>query len=144
MPPDSMLPDGAALIYAVAVGFFMALDRFEDERLLDLVTEEVEWVRPGGVVRGRDEVRRVLANRSRARVTRHLLTNVDWRPAGPDKVTVRYDVLVFDHTPGAASCGPAAVPGPSQLLSGEDVFVRQAENWLIARKQAGPVFTFPK
>jgi hypothetical protein len=129
-------------IRAVATGFFVALDRFEDERILELVAEEVEWVRPGGAVRGRAEVRDVLAQRSRERVTRHLLSNIDVALPNQNSALVRYDVLVFDSGASAPSGSPAMLAGPSVLLSGEDLLILRADRWQIVRKQATPVFKF--
>lgn len=131
----------ADAIRANATGFFVALDRFEDGRILELVAEDIEWVRPGGAVRGREQVRNVLAQRPRDRVTRHLLSNIDVQFEGADRARVRYDVLVFDsgaspHSP------PAMVAGASVLLSGEDLFVLSADRWLLVRKQASPAFKF--
>lgn len=129
-------------IRAVATGFFAALDRFEDKRILELVTEDIEWVRPGGAVRGRAAVGAVLTQRARDRATRHLLSNVDVILADANSARVRYDVLVFDSGAGTPLVTPRMLAGPSVLLSGEDTFVLQAENWQIKRKQAEALFQF--
>ena len=142
------MPDGVAtrggpeIIRAVATSFFAALDRFEDARILELLADEVEWVRPGGVVRGRAAVRDVLAQRPRDRVTRHLIHNLDVSLPDQDSACVRYDVLVFDSGAVAPSGLPVMLVGPSVLLSGEDLLVLQEDQWRIARKQAAPVFKF--
>ena len=129
-------------IRAVATAFFAALDRFEDGRILELVAEDIEWVRPGGAVRGRDRVRDMLAERPRGRVTRHLITNIVVSMQSAESAQVRYDVLVFDSGAGPVSDPPAIVSGASVLLSGEDEFVLRSDRWQIRRKHALPVFKF--
>lgn len=133
--------EAARVIGAVVVGFYVALDGFDDDRALGLVTPDVEWVRAGGTVRGREAVRQVLAARPRSRVTRHLVTNVDVRVHGPAAAQARCDVLVFDKSFDGEPTLPASLAGPSAVLTVRDELVRSAEGgWQIARKRAATVF----
>ena len=134
--------DTARDVEAAVVGFFRALDRFDDARALDLVADEVEWVRPAGTVRGREAVRQVLAARPRSRLTRHLVANLDLEADGAGSVIARFDVLVFDKAFDGEQALPAAVPGPSMVLSSEDRLIQHGDGgpWRIVRKQPTTVF----
>ena len=129
-------------VETVVVGFFIALDRFEDARALDLLADEVEWVRPAGTVRGREAVRQVLAARPRSRLTRHLVANLELEADGAGSVTARFDVLVFDKAFDDGLTLPATVPGPSMVLSSEDRLIRHGDGgpWRIVRKQPAAIF----
>ena len=135
--------DGEAVrkIGAAVVGFYVALDGFDDDRALDLVTEDVEWARAAGTVRGRAAMQQALAARPRSRVTRHLVTNVDVQGDGPAAARARCDLLVFDASFEDTIVLPAPVAGPSMVLTVEDELVRDpAGTWRIARKRATTVF----
>ena len=89
-------------IERVVVGFFVALDTFDVDRVLSLMTDDVEWVRESGTVHGREEVRRALIARSRQRRTRHLVANVDVRLDAEETAEARCDILVYQGTSEAA------------------------------------------
>ena len=136
---DTLLDIEAAR--AAVVGFYVALDGFNDDRALELVTDDVEWARAGATVRGRAAMQQALAARPRSRVTRHLVTNVDVESTGSATARARCDLLVFDASFDGPVALPATVPGPSMVLTVEDGLVRDAEGrWRIAHKRATTVF----
>lgn len=121
--------------------FFTGLDRFDDEAVLALMAPNFEWIRANAEAIGDvATLRKTLAGRSRARVTRHLVTNVEIRSASADAAQVHCDILVFEKEQALESSGPATVPGPTSVLSTSDELVRVAGQWRISRKQARAVF----
>ena len=90
-------------------------------------------------MKGRAAVREGLAARPRDRRTRHLVSNLDVRFAGPDAATARCDILVFQG-PSDPDGGPTAVDGPASLITNEDRLVREAGRWRIRSKHPEAVF----
>lgn len=133
--------DGLLQIHRVVVGFFVALDTFDIDRALSLMTDDVEWVRESGTVRGREEVRRSLNARSRQRRTRHLVANVDVRSGGQETAHAHCDILVYQGMLDVET-GPVSIKGPDLLLSNVDDLVRVSGHWKIRRKTPTTVFKF--
>jgi ketosteroid isomerase-like protein len=145
MPDRTIPPKDVLDIHATAHAFFTRIDRFDDEAVIALMAPEFEWVRANAaVIRDIRTLRETLAARSRARVTRHLVTNVEIRAYSPDKAQVDCDILVFEKDDASESAGPALVSGPSSLLSSSDELVKVEGEWRIARKQARAVFKIGK
>lgn len=133
-----------AACHAVAVGFFVHLDRRAYDALLDLVAEDGVWLRRGEQLAGRPAIRAALDARSPTLTTRHLVSNVRVEPDGPDAARVLLDILVFQHEQEGSGmpAGSRAVAGPSALLSSDDRLVRGVHDgtWRIARKSSEVVF----
>ena len=127
-------------IRAIMIGFFVALDAFDDERALSLLSDDVQWVRESGTISGRDGVRANLASRSRSRVTRHLVANLEIRRFGQDTARARCDVVIYQSDLNACSGYPASIKGASILLSTEDELRKCAGDWKIIRKQPATIF----
>ena len=136
-----MLPDevSRAEVRTVVTGFFVSLDGFDDDRALAYLTEDVEWIRGSGPLRGHAEVRDTLAARPRGRCTRHLVNNLDVCLDGPDAATARCDILVFQGQSNPDG-SPVTVTGPDSIISNEDRLVRIAGRWRIRSKR--PVMAF--
>jgi len=130
-------------IHSAVYAFFTAIDRCDDEGVVALMAPSFEWIRAGAeVIRDLPALRKTLAARSRTRVTRHLVSNVEIRSLSAGAASIHCDVLVFEKNDVAPGTGPAVVPGPSLLLSSSDELVRVDGRWRIAKKQARAVFKF--
>jgi len=140
--PEAALPTADVVdIHSTVYAFFTGIDRFDDEAVIALMAPEFEWVRASAeAIRDIQTLRKTLAARSRARVTRHLVTNVEIRSSSADAAKVHCDILVFEKDDASESAGPAVVPGPSSVLSTSDELVRFDGQWRIARKHARAVF----
>ena len=117
------------------------MDSFDIERALSLVTEDIEWIREAGTIRGREDVGRVLAARSRQRCTRHLVANLDVRQFDLQSGQARCDVLVYQGI-GKTDTHPLLIKGPDLLLSNNDELVLQGERWKISKKTPTTIFKF--
>lgn len=133
--------DSLAQIERVVVGFFIALDSFDTDRAVSLVTDDIEWVRESGTVRGHDQVRQALEARPRDRRTRHLVTNIDVSQADPTTARARCDVVVYRGIVDAGN-GPIAVRGPELMLSSVDDLVLLGGSWKIRKKAPTTIFKF--
>lgn len=126
-------------VQAVVIGFFVALDGFDDDRALACLSEDVMWIRGAGTLKGHAAVRNTLAARPRDRRTRHLVSNLVIHIDGSDTATARCDVLVFQgRIDGNGS--PAVVTGPDSIITTEDRLVRVAGTWRIRSKRPVVVF----
>ena len=133
--------DSAAHIQHVVIGFFVALDSFDVERALSLMTDDVEWVREGGTLRGREDVRRVLEARSRQRRTRHLVSNLDVTQQNSQTARARCDIVVYQGS-AESDQNPLVIRGPDSLLSNLDDLAFQQGQWKISRKSPSTIFKF--
>jgi hypothetical protein len=141
LPESGLSAADLLAIHSAVCGFFTALDRFDDEAVAALMAPAFEWVRADNtVVREMSALRQLLAARSRKRVTRHLVTNVEIRSSSVNEARVHGDILVYEKSDVSENEGTAVVPGPSCILSTSDEVVRFEGRWRIARKQARTVF----
>jgi SnoaL-like domain len=141
MPESGLSAADLLAIHSAVCGFFTALDRFDDEAVAALMAPAFEWVRADNtVVREMSALRQLLAARSRKRVTRHLVTNVEIHSSSVNEARVHGDILVFEKHNMSENEATAVVPGPSCILSTSDEVVRFEGRWRIARKQARAVF----
>jgi hypothetical protein len=128
-------------IHSTVHAFFTGIDRFDDDAVVALMAPKFEWVRANAeAIRDIQALRKTLAGRSRARVTRHLVTNVEIRSSSADAARIHCDILVFEKDESPESAGPASVPGPSMVLTTSDELVRIDGRWLVAKKQARTIF----
>jgi hypothetical protein len=117
----------------------MLMDANDADGLVALFTPDLEFVKPSTYpavsIRGREQLRAVIAGRSPRFVSRHVCTNAiaDW--LGPDSVRVR---SYFTHYSGTLQAGaPGGLPIAEALRSvGEydDTLRRTHDGWRIARR----------
>ena len=132
--------DNFAQIQRVVVGFFVALDSFDTDRAVSLVTDDIEWLRESGTVRGRQQMRKALEGRAQDRRTRHLVANVEADQSNPDSARARSDIVVYRGI--AEADGPTLIAGPELLLSNVDDLVLSDGLWQIRKKAPTTVFKF--
>lgn len=113
-------------IEAVSTAFFVALDRFDDERILSIIADDVQWLRASGALIGSTVVRAMLASRDRTRITRHLVSNCDVCGVSATEATIGLDVVVFEGSEGRISS--------TSLISSRDT-LRKDGRWKIALKR---------
>lgn len=129
--------DDKVAIAEASVRFFVALDRFEDERLISLLHVDFEWLRPSGGLVGHDQVREMLSGRSRERITRHLVCNIDIE-AGDKSAEVSVEVLVLQGPRDPS--GAAGAAAPPTLISSRDTLRKEHGQWKITRKRPSLIF----
>jgi hypothetical protein len=117
----------------------MLMDANDAEGLVALFTPDLEFVKPSTYpevsIRGREQLRAVIAGRSPQFVSRHVCTNAIADRLGPDSIRVR---SYFTHFSGTRPVGATgALPIADALRSvGEydDTLSRTGEGWRIARR----------
>lgn len=139
---ETILPTtDVVAIHSRVTAFYTGLDRFDDEAVASMMAPDFKWIRANNeTVSGLPAIRNLLAARSRARVTRHLVTNIEIRCSSADAVKVNCDVLVFEKDDSGSASVPAAVTGPSSVISVSDELIRLDGGWKFVRKQARTVF----
>lgn len=133
--------NNVAQIQRVVVGFFVALDSFDVDRAISFFTDDIEWIRESGVLRGHEAARCALLMRSPQRRTRHLVTNVDIEQHDQTSAQARCDILVYQGV-AVENSHPVLIKGPEVLLSNVDYLVLQQSQWKIHRKAPSTIFRF--
>jgi len=117
----------------------MLMDANDADRLVALFTPDLEFVKPSTYpevsIRGREQLRTVIAGRSPRFVSRHVCTNATADRLGPDSVRVRSYFIHFSGTRPVGATG--ALPIAEALRSvGEydDTLRRTSEGWRIERR----------
>lgn len=118
------------------------------ERFTETFTEDVEWVRPGMVMRGHAEMQAFMDTNKKAfvdsnpphgHVTRHMLTTsvIDVKDA--DNADGEFYALVFRHEEYQGEL-PVPMNEIELVVHYNSKFVRTDKGWLINKHQAQHVF----
>ncbi len=127
-----------AAIREVLVAYCHCADAFDDEALLELFTQDGEWLRPGKApLRGRAELAEFLRARDRSVVSRHIANNMLIQVEAPDRATAITYYQVLKAPPAGAS--PHAFV-PAVLGEYHDVFRFVQGRWRIALRDTRHVF----
>ena len=127
-----------AAIREVLVGYCRCVDTFDDATLLELFTQDGEWLRPGQEpLRGREQIGAFLRGRARATTTRHIPSNMVVDVQGSDTATAISCYTLLKRIPGST---PEAALRPAVLGEYHDVFRLMHGRWRIARRDTRHVF----
>ena len=136
--PERALDDPAAC-RDLTLRASMLMDANDADGLVALFTPDLEFVKPSTYpvvsIRGRDQLRAVIAGRSPQFVSRHVCTNAVADRLGPDTIRVRSYFTHFSGTHPSSAVG--ALPIAEALRSvGEydDTLSSTGEGWRIARR----------
>lgn len=108
-------------------------DQGELDEYVDQFTEDSVWAFPGAPRCGRADIRAGAETRRAGGVTgpgsktRHVITNVSVRVAGPDRATADSYFIFLQNT--------SASPSIVNMGVYHDNFVRQGEAWRLARRE---------
>jgi hypothetical protein len=122
-----------AACVAVTLRFFRALDTFDVATAADAMAPDGVWDRQGKLLEGRGAIVEALEQRSRARATCHIITNITTEVAGPDRAFVRFYLTTYE---GAATAGEVPVGRLFGIRYGTDEMVRLADGWRIKSKRS--------
>lgn len=115
-------------VAAVTIGFYRAVDlRLSGAE--DYFTEDGEWNRMGSSLHGRAAIRASLAERSAARKTCHLVSNLVVSCEEENLARAEFFVAVYESIDGA----PLRM---MSILAAEDRLVRTFEGWKIKYRSA--------
>jgi uncharacterized protein (TIGR02246 family) len=127
-----------AAIREVLVGYCRCVDTFDDATLLELFTQDGEWLRPGQEpLKGRNQIGAFLAARDRATTTRHIPSNMIVEVQGPDTAVTISCYTLLKRNPGNT---PEQALKPAVLGEYHDVFRLEQGRWRIARRDTRHVF----
>ncbi|WP_353192751.1 nuclear transport factor 2 family protein [Pandoraea pnomenusa] len=138
--PDALLAKQAC--YDLVVRFAACNDRRDPQGLGALFAEDGVLVRPSGdTLVGPAAIAAAYADRPADRITRHLVGNVLIDVTSATHATGSSTVLLWSAS-AQDTPGPFGRPAQGRQVMGEfeDTFVRTAQGWRIARREAR--FTF--
>lgn len=120
--------------------FAQALDGGTLEAFLSIFTEDVDYQSGARVLSGHDGLRDFFVTREKAgRVSRHMMSGLDILFDGADRATGHSVWLTF----AGAGALPIQNCDPFQVADIEDIYVRTAQGWRIARRVISSVFRNP-
>lgn len=137
IPNRSNAADDAA-IREVLNGYCRCVDTFDDEKLLELFTEDSEWLRPEKEpLHGRAQIAAFLNARDRNVTSRHITTNIVVDLEGAEKARAVSYYMVLKS---ASSTMPGHAFAPAVMGEYHDVLRLEQGRWRIAWRDTRHVF----
>lgn len=127
------------LCTSVATRFMARFDANDGAGMAELFTQDGEWARADGVVKGRAALLELMAQRSSSVLLLHVLTNFVVDVLSPDRALVRSIVTVYRHEFSRERTLPAPLDGPHAIGRYVDELVLTDRGWKITRKSSEPV-----
>ena len=115
----------------------IALDGRDYDALAACFAPAGTWTRQGKTLRGREEIRKTLADTRPATLsTIHIVTNTSIDAQSERAATGRFYLTVYRHD--GSSEPPYPVPAPSVVGLCKVEFVYMGDEWLLQHLQTGP------
>jgi len=121
----------------IIVAFANGVDRWDDENVLALFTDDGVLDRAGQKIAGREALRKWLSERPRNVMTRHVASNIALKRLSANEAT-GLSYFTFYRAEGATT--PASIPGPAGLGEYEDRFRLTSGGWKLAERKIRVVF----
>lgn len=115
------------------LGFFYALDTFDNERAASSFTTDGVWNRQGKDLVGREAIRAAVDARARNRRTCHLIENFRLVELDGEHAVAAFYLVAYEGIEGAAE-GSADQMRFHGVRDCRDRLVRTSEGWRIAHK----------
>ena len=121
----------------IIVAFANGVDRFDDDNVLALFTDDGVLDRAGQRIAGRDALRQWLSERPRNVMTRHVASNVALKRLSQSEAS---GLSYFTFYRAIANSAPASIAGPAGLGEYEDRFRLTAGGWKLAERKIRVIF----
>lgn len=109
-------------------GFYLAFDGFDYDAVLSLFAEDGRWYRGDSCLEGKQAIHDFLMQRSKERLTAHIITNVHLEET-QEGIQARYYITAYSNQSSQLI--------PSAVLLMTDVWVEdRAAGWLLKSKRA--------
>jgi hypothetical protein len=121
---------------------FCFLDDQRYEELLDLFTEDGQWLRKGTWCKGREEILRSLSIRSTTHLIRHVITNSYVERWTENSALLVSYMTSYKSDTGSDAGGAPVINGASNLFKTQTELLLQNNGWRIAKQSSTVEFRF--